>query len=475
MTKTKRYLGLGGFLAGVCFLFDPFISVFDILPDFIGYCLIAGGLSMLSSLDGRIAESLRGFRTLAILSGVRYLSIPFIFGLTSASEQPMELLLFSFCLAVLDLIVLIPAWRNLSAGFITLASRHDGTVPLEVPGKHPRASAVRSRTERMMTCTVVFFIVKEVLAVLPEMTVLANELSGAVGAGMLASFYDFIGIIRFLCGGVALIFGVFWLIRLFTFSSKVRKDTAFFENLRHAWNELLTAHPDMLSKKVIKAALVLIGIGFAFTADFFSDGYNVLPDALAVILWLVALFMLKKYARGTAPVIAGLFVYLPVSLAANVWQSVILHELAEMGGEDFTLVDNAARMLHNTEDASRYFMMCALLTAAQLLLVALLVGVGRVIVNVIDRYTGLSVSGREQERIDETHRLLSRKLLTAVISGAVASVFSCVYAWTLPYAVGNIMEIFGMLDIVLHILFCVFYFRAVGSIFEEIEYRYLLS
>ena len=43
-------LGLGLVLAGACFLFDPFVSIFDILPDFVGYLLIAAGLYRLGDL-----------------------------------------------------------------------------------------------------------------------------------------------------------------------------------------------------------------------------------------------------------------------------------------------------------------------------------------------------------------------------------------------------------------------------------------
>ncbi len=171
----------------------------------------------------------------------------------------------------------------------------------------------------------------------------------------------------------------------------------------------------------------------------------------------------------------GLCGFIPLSLLAFVRQGKILHELAEMGGEKFTLVDNASRMLRNPEDTARYFLMCAIVTAVQLLLVLLYAGLLRVLTNVIHRYTGLSVTGKDEERLNETHRMLFRRLLAAMILGAVSAVFSAVYAWTLPYAVGTFMEVFGMIDVILHAVFVLFYFRAASCISEEIEYRYLLS
>ena len=52
-------MGFGFLLAGAMFLFDPFINIFDILPDAIGYALIAYGLSRLSDLELKVAEARR--------------------------------------------------------------------------------------------------------------------------------------------------------------------------------------------------------------------------------------------------------------------------------------------------------------------------------------------------------------------------------------------------------------------------------
>ena len=84
MKKSRRdgALGLGCIVAGAVFLFDPFVGVFDLLPDIIGYLLILRGLRRLALLEGHFDEAIRLFRRLVLLAAIRILAIPFIFGLT---------------------------------------------------------------------------------------------------------------------------------------------------------------------------------------------------------------------------------------------------------------------------------------------------------------------------------------------------------------------------------------------------------
>ena len=93
---SDRTLGMGSILAGACFLIDPFISVLDVIPDVIGWLLILRGLARLADLNGLIPESAGHFRKLVLLSVLRLLTPLFIFALSGAAEQGMELLLFTF-------------------------------------------------------------------------------------------------------------------------------------------------------------------------------------------------------------------------------------------------------------------------------------------------------------------------------------------------------------------------------------------
>ena len=51
-------MGIGYIIAGMFFLFEPFIGVADILPDFIGYLLILHGMSKIADLEIKITSCL---------------------------------------------------------------------------------------------------------------------------------------------------------------------------------------------------------------------------------------------------------------------------------------------------------------------------------------------------------------------------------------------------------------------------------
>ena len=46
--RLKKHLGIGLFAVGAFFLFDPFISVMDLLPDALGYLFMLLGLYRLA-------------------------------------------------------------------------------------------------------------------------------------------------------------------------------------------------------------------------------------------------------------------------------------------------------------------------------------------------------------------------------------------------------------------------------------------
>ena len=77
--------------------------------------------------------------------------------------------------------------------------------------------------------------------------------------------------------------------------------------------------------------------------------------------------------------------------------------------------------------------------------------------------------------MEALHTSMKKRLLGLTVYGVVCSLFSVVYMATLPIAGGTPMEAFGVLDIGLHILFAVLFFREVGRIREQMEYRFLLS
>ncbi|MCQ2430403.1 MAG: hypothetical protein MJ192_08735 [Clostridia bacterium] len=483
---SDRTLGMGSILAGACFLIDPFVSVLDVIPDVIGWLLILRGLARLADLNGLIAESAGHFRKLVLLSVLRLLTPVFIFALSGAAEQGMELLLFTFVLAVLDIIVLVPAVRKLGSGFSTLASLYNGTAALQTV-----RSRTISRTDRMTRTTIAFLIFKEVMAGLPEWLVLFNVQSGEE-THRLSGLYDYIGVFRFFCILIVLAAGIVWLVSLFRYAGAVRHDADFMYTLTDAHALYLMKNPDTYSFRTLRRSLLLFGVGTVFTVTFFADGMSLIPDALCGVCFLIAAVMLLRYADGTAPLIGVSALYIPISVYAMIRQSKALMVLAADDGDEFTIVENAARLARSPEALADYYRVCLIVLISQVCFIVLLWLLRPVLYSLIDRYTGYSVTGASHSDTDALHASLKKKATWLLAGGTVVSLLPAAYMFCLPIARNPVekitsfgdfiifvshaaMESMTFIDLVARVVFIVFFFKITNEIRSEAEYRFLMS
>ena len=132
MGKARKNLGLGLVCASFLFLFNPVVSVVDILPDFIGYLLLCTGITQLADMNYHLEEALRYFRRMILVSLLQLFSIFFAFGFTTGRERPTVLLLFAFTFAAIEIIFLSHAYNQFFEGFLYMGSRLDGTAVFRI-------------------------------------------------------------------------------------------------------------------------------------------------------------------------------------------------------------------------------------------------------------------------------------------------------------------------------------------------------
>lgn len=488
MKKTaSRTLGLSLIVAGACFLIDPFFSLIDLIPDCIGYLLICRGLRMTADLNDTVAAARKGFFRMALLTAARYVVLLFVFGATSIAEQGTELLLFTFVFAVLDAIVLVPALRDAGNGMTTLASLHGGTAPLETPGR-----GSRSRTDRLVAGTICFLLAKELLAVLPELLILLSDRSGEQDLIRFSGLYEYIGGFRFIAGIIVLAAGIVWLVGLIRYAVRLRSDADYLYTLGDAHALMLQSHPDLYTVRTLRRGMTLMTVGTGFLITFLADGVSVIPDAVCAVLFIVAAAMLHKYADGTRRVIAAACVFIPVSIAAEIAQSLIMRELAGTDGDDFTIVDNAARLARDPEQLAAFYRVCLIMLASQVLLIVLLWTLKPVLDSIIDQRTGYTVTDRYPERMKAEHMRLKRGVVRLLVFGSIVCILPVLYMYFLPNAKNtvtqiqstgdfllslthSVMESFNVIDFLTHAVFTCCFVKVTSDIREQMEYRFLLS
>ena len=60
-------MGIGLVMAGLILLFNPVVIVVDVIPDAVGFFLIAAGLTKMSCFIGKIEEARQTFLKLAFV------------------------------------------------------------------------------------------------------------------------------------------------------------------------------------------------------------------------------------------------------------------------------------------------------------------------------------------------------------------------------------------------------------------------
>ncbi len=314
--KISRYLGLSAIAAGACFLFDPFFSVFDFLPDACGYFLIYIGLYRLADLDDRMASARRAAKWMALAGVARFLLMLLSFGLVSPDERPAFILLTVFVLAVVDILCMIPLWRHVGNGLLYLGARHEATALFRLGGSR----RARSEAERYISSTLFFFVAREVTVVLPELTVLTHQSGGA--DGYTASLYDYISLWRLTGAAISLVIGVIWLVRTFVFFHRIKSDKPFVEHLHRKYETEVLVRHDLFAMRAIKGAMLSLTVATVFSLDFYMEGVDMLPDVLAGVCFCICIALLRRYVgkEKALPAMASAVVYSAMAAVTGFFQ-----------------------------------------------------------------------------------------------------------------------------------------------------------
>ena len=208
MKEQKKIFRFSLLALAFVFLFNPNLNIVDILPDFIGYALLCIFLSKLSDMNEDIAVATKGFLRAFFVDVAKLASIFLVFGNQNPQEQNTLLLLLSFVFAVLELLILFPAYKALFNGFITLGYKFPNTAVL---GK-VSANAKANHTERARLFTFIFLIVKTAMYTLPEFAVLSTHSYDEFAATLY--IYDYVGLLRAFAIIVCLVVGIIWFVHI---------------------------------------------------------------------------------------------------------------------------------------------------------------------------------------------------------------------------------------------------------------------
>ena len=419
--KHGKLLGLGWMLAGAFFLFDPFISIVDLLPDAVGYLLFLPAFYCLADMDERIADAVKGIRYLMLIGIARVVALLMAFGYVSPTEQPVFILLALFTLGVLNCIVLIPMWKNLCGGLLYLGSRNDAVTMFDRRGAFGRKRA-RSAVERYTIFSIVYFVLREILAILPEVSVLTSE-QGGVEMDSALSYYDFVGLFRLAGSFVAFVLGVIWLVMTVRLICKLKSDKPFMARLTEKYRtEVLTRH-DLFAKRAVKNSLLFLIVAAVLSIDLYLDGVNVLPDTLSAVFLLLSVLALRRYASEGKNLPALLSTVGYALFAGLAW-------LLQVTG--YFKRDDVLDIHRRAETYTRWQITVVVQLLALVCFLLSVFFILRSLYRLVKRYTGVRSFGvlgtQNAEHTEAIHAVIRKKIIAAgVLSGLVAA--STLFFW----------------------------------------------
>ena len=272
-------MGFGFLLAGAIFLFDPFINIFDILPDVIGYILIVYGLYKISDLELKAAEARRRMTGALYIAAGRAAVIACSFFMEF--DETLTLV-FAFALATLEIFFVIPAFNMLFES-------------LSYAGMRFSAREINDKAENLQKVTPVFIVVRAVCAVVPQLTALKNEYgyvgeeTGLEGSGVLTLA------LTALCAVVSLVFGIVWLSMAFPYFKSLKNNRGLNEYLLARYAAEVECDEVLHIKRSVKRFTALLFASLFLFICVPIDEYYLVPDFLVPVLLLFGFYFAKKY------------------------------------------------------------------------------------------------------------------------------------------------------------------------------------
>lgn len=453
---------LGFIIAGLVFLFNPNINIIDVLPDAIGYGLILCGLLPVSRVESNFSEAGRRFRHLFILELCK-LPCLYVYSLISAEEQ-IWILILSLVFGVAEAIFGIMAWNGFFAGLDLFADSEDRGVLYKMKPTH--------------ILMLIFTVVKPVLCVLPDLTLLSDGRYGTVTNNGIQSLQSYRGVFNVFAAVLVFLFGIVWLILSIRYMRGVKKEKAFLARIA-AKVEEYTSESKTLVFRELSSMLGLLYVTAFLCLELKVEGYSLLPPMVNAVLFLGFFFLQRK--RFGKPAKIGLIAsaaYLVLS-AVGWFMGVAFADkyyIEDVGGG---FSESIYYLVSSNFDVFDQLLLLAVPVFLSCVAFAVLFfQLQRLFKRIIVQYTGTpesSIPAREETQAMREHeaavdasikRALQKPLPFLTITAFLSALSSALFPLLQVY-----FSSFFMIDLVIRILFVIFFTSYVSKLRSAVEVK----
>lgn len=274
-----KNVGYGWLILAFVTICNPNIQLIDVLPDFIGFFILAKFIERAADAAPYFEEARSAFVRLAYISLAKIPALFIIVIVRSKNTLDNDVVaLFALIFSTLELLYLIPAIKNIFDALTYLGER--GRVSSLI-----RSDSIIS-TDALRSFTFAFTVFKSIFCTLPEFLKLTRSVEIGSYTSILAGsrFYPWAVMasltLGFLLGGI-------WLYRMIKFTNRVKREGTFYS----AIEEIATVNSyEEYEKKVhnrfVNRVFLYFILASIFSVDLtFSDynDVNLLPSFISGI------------------------------------------------------------------------------------------------------------------------------------------------------------------------------------------------
>ena len=203
------------------FLFNPNISIIDILPDFVAFFLLARAFLLASDCAPYFEEARVAFNRLGWLNFAKFFGLALILLVKKGDSSdndiiPLVTLVFAICEAILTFVAI----KNLFAALFYLGNRTDAEATIR-PFKFMKRMI---RPESVRDISYFFFALKCIVYFAPTPFLLTNADAMNVGRASIVRWFLAILVFSQL---VCVIAGIFWLCIVHKYAREIKREGKF--------------------------------------------------------------------------------------------------------------------------------------------------------------------------------------------------------------------------------------------------------
>ncbi len=308
-------------------LINPNINIFDPLPDFIAWFILAHIANRGVGIVPYFEEAKSSFIRLGV---VNFLKIPalfivFLVRISNTADTDIYALA-ALVFAVGEAILLIGAIKNTFDALFYLGERTSLKAAI-TPFAVTKESDIVMSPESLRVSCYLFAIIKCGLCVLPELLRLTQSNLNPTVTVNLAQYYPLALTIALLIGLVA---GILWFSRIRIYALSLFESRSYDNSIE----ELMSHDPQMKLRAVARATTSVLGksmtyfiVGTIFTTELIFENFNrmdIMPRVLYPVFFILAILGLKDFIPNSKHTVRLGVAFACANLASFIIQAIFL-------------------------------------------------------------------------------------------------------------------------------------------------------